>query len=213
MTAIHIKAFCFNPFYENTYLIYNDAGVCWIVDPGCSNQEEQEKLSSFIREYELRPVKLLLTHGHIDHILGCAFVYHKFGLSPEMHLKELEIYNSGSYVGAMYGIEYIAGPPPGLFLVDGQTLLLGDSSLTCILCPGHSPGSICFYNKEQKFLIGGDVLFEGSIGRTDLPGGDHDSLIRNIKARIFSLDKNVVVYPGHGGATTVGQEILTNPFF
>lgn len=213
MTAIHIKAFCFNPFYENTYLIYNDTGLCWIVDPGCSNREEQETLSGFISQQKLRPVKLLLTHGHIDHILGCAYVFKQYGLAPELHKNDLDIYNSGAYVGAMYGIAYEAGPAPSLFLEDGQLLNLGDYSWICIFCPGHSPGSLCFYNKEQKILIGGDVLFEGSIGRTDLPGGDHNTLIRNIRSRIFSLDKDVVVYSGHGGTTTIGQEILTNPFF
>ncbi|MBK8954203.1 MAG: MBL fold metallo-hydrolase [Saprospiraceae bacterium] len=213
MTAIQIKAFCFNPFYENTYVVYNDAGQCWIVDPGCSNAEEEKELADYLERNHLKPERLLLTHGHIDHILGCAFLFRSFQLIPEIHPADLDIYNSGQYVAGMYGVPFKAGPTPGAWLEEDQILKLGDSEWRCIFCPGHSPGSICFYNREDKILIGGDVLFEGSIGRTDLPGGNHEALIRNIRNKIFSLDKDVIVYSGHGGTTTIGQEILTNPFF
>lgn len=210
---MQIKTFCFNPFSENTYIIFNEAGSSWIVDPGCSDHREERELLDFIRDHKLKLEALLLTHAHIDHILGNDFIYREFGLKPIMHSNELGLLRSAAALAQMYGIPYSKSEEPEIFLEDKEVLKLGDQNWECILCPGHSPGSICLYNKTEEVLIGGDVLFNGSIGRTDLPGGDHDSLLRNIRNRLFVLEPKTIVYPGHGEPTTIRHEMETNPFF
>ncbi len=209
---MNIKAFCFNAFSENTYVIYSDEGNCWIIDPGCSNRDEQSQLVQFIENNGLTPQKLLLTHAHIDHILGCSFVYDSYGLLPLMHPGELETLRSGVFVAKMYGVPYTPCKEPEVFLREGDILDLDGNEWLCLFTPGHSPASLCFFSNNDRILIAGDVLFEGSIGRTDLPGGNYQMLISNIKSKLFPLGADVIVYPGHGGATTIGQERLTNPF-
>ena len=207
-----IKAFCFNPFYENTYIVYEDSREAWIFDPGCSNQSEEEEIIIFIKEKNLIVKKVLLTHAHIDHILGLDFICRYFNLYPEMHELEKQVLDSAKQISLMYGISYTAPSNKVMYIVDNQALRLSNSNILSIWTPGHSPGSLCYYFEKSNFLIGGDVLFEGSIGRTDLPGGDYNTLIHTIKTRLYPLGNEVVVYPGHGGLTTIGQEKLTNPF-
>ena len=207
-----IKAFCFNPFYENTYIVYEDTGDAWIFDPGCFNDSEEAELLNFIQGNSLKPTRLILTHAHIDHILGINFIYQKFGLYAEMHALELPVLNSALDISKMYGIPFKPASPNLNYLLDNQQLKFGYETIDCVWAPGHSPGSLCFLFRNSKILIGGDVLFEGSIGRTDLPGGDYETLISSIKNRLYPLGNDVVVYPGHGGLTTIGQEKLTNPF-
>jgi len=207
-----IKAFCFNPFYENTYIIYEDTGEAWIFDPGCFNEAEETVLLNFIQSNSLKPNRLILTHAHIDHILGLDFFYQKFGLKAEMHVLELPVLSAAPDISKMYGIPFKPTVHNMHYLIDNQHLKLGNEIIDCIWVPGHSPGSLCFFLQNSKILIGGDVLFEGSIGRTDLPGGDYDTLISSIKKRLYPLGNEVVIYPGHGGLTTIGQEKLTNPF-
>jgi glyoxylase-like metal-dependent hydrolase (beta-lactamase superfamily II) len=161
---------------------------------------------------DLNLKRLLLTHAHIDHILGLEFIYRRFNLSPEMHELEKPVFDSANQISSMYGISYIEPPKIACYIVDNQPIMLFNSLVDCIWTPGHSPGSLCYYFRKSKILIGGDVLFEGSIGRTDLPGGDYNTLIRSIKSRLYPLGNDVIVYPGHGGITTIGQERLTNPF-
>ena len=209
---MHIKSFCFNPFSENTYILYNDELDAIVIDPGCSNSAEQTTLDTFIKDYGLNPKRLLLTHAHIDHILGLAFIYEHYGLLAEFHIGELPVMESADHVAKMYGIPYRKSKFSNSYLTDNQEITFGNAKLACILTPGHSPASLCFYNSEDNFIIAGDVLFEGSIGRTDLPGGNYDTLITSIKTRLYPLGNHVMVYPGHGGATTIGQEKLTNPF-
>lgn len=210
---MQIKTFCFNPFSENTYILFNDDRLAWIVDPGCSDSREEKILFDFIHVQQLNVDQLLLTHAHIDHILGNAFITREYGLKPKMHMNELGILRSAASLAKMYGIPYSHSEEPEKFLEDNDIIKLGAQSWKCILCPGHSPGSLCFYNEQEGILIGGDVLFNGSIGRTDLPGGDHDSLLRNIREKLFSLDPQTIVYPGHGEPTTIRHELETNPFF
>jgi hydroxyacylglutathione hydrolase len=207
-----IKAFCFNPFYENTYIIYEDLGEAWIFDPGCSNNQEEKELVSFIELNDLKLTKLLLTHAHIDHILGIDFIYKKFGLKAQMHELENDIFNAAFQVSLIYGVPYHAPDEIGDYIVDNQILIFNNNKIDCIWTPGHSPGSVCFHFNDSHIVIGGDVLFEGSIGRTDLPGGNHNALIKSIKTRLYPLGNEVTIYPGHGGVTTIGQEKLTNPF-
>ena len=209
---IQIASFTFGPFEENTYILYDETKECVIIDPGCYSVGEKNTLASYIKENMLKPVKLLLTHAHIDHVLGCNFVCGKYNLKPQMHKFDLMMLQSLKTVGDMYGIPAESSPGPEIFLTEKDTVAFGISELQIVFTPGHSPGSICFYNREQKFVIGGDVLFYESIGRTDLPGGDYNTLINSIRMHLFSFDDDFTVYPGHGRETTIGHERRFNPF-
>ncbi len=208
-----IKAFCFNPFYENSYIIYEEQGEAWIFDPGCSNRHEEQIFKEFISEHGLRPNRLLLTHAHIDHILGLNFIYKEYGLLAEMHCLEEAVINSAEQIGKMYGVPFTNPGYNKVYLTDNQILNFNNTDINCIWAPGHSPGSLCYYIKDYRCLIGGDVLFDGSIGRTDLPGGDHNTLLKSIKSRLFTLPDDTQVFPGHEGVTSIGKEKKTNPFF
>jgi hydroxyacylglutathione hydrolase len=209
---LHLKTFTFNPFQENTYLLYDDRGTAFIIDPGNSNASEDLELKQFIDEKKLKLSRLLLTHGHIDHILGNKFIFDTFGLLPEMHKDDLFFIERMMQSAALYGLSAEQSPSPQKFLEEGDSIQLGDYTLECLYTPGHSPGSISFYNKENKLLIGGDVLFRGSIGRSDLPKGDHETLIRSIREKVLVLGDDIKVYSGHGPATTTGLERQSNPF-
>ncbi|HTA26478.1 MAG TPA: MBL fold metallo-hydrolase [Bacteroidia bacterium] len=208
----HQKHFEFNAFSENTYIIYNDAKEAAIIDPGCSTPEECDKLAGFIRFEGLKPVLLLNTHCHIDHVLGNHFVYKEYGLAPLLHRNELTVLHSLSTVAAFYGVEATPSPEPLRFIEEHEKIQLGDITLEVIYAPGHSPGGVCFYSANDKKLWGGDVLFRESIGRTDLPGGDYDTLEKNILTKIFTLPDDVEVFSGHGIPTTIGYEKKFNPF-
>jgi glyoxylase-like metal-dependent hydrolase (beta-lactamase superfamily II) len=209
---IAVKQFAFSPLQENTYILHNEAGKAFIIDPGMYFPAERESLKEYISTNKLTPVKLIQTHCHLDHIFGSKWVYETYGLQMHLHPLEEKVLSFGPASGQMWGLTFDHYTGPLHFLNDGDEILLGEDKLEVILAPGHSPGSICFYCKEQKFLIGGDVLFNGSIGRSDLPGGDHDTLLNSIKQRLFVLPDDVIVYSGHGPATTIGQEKKTNPY-
>ena len=209
---IHIESMTFNAFQENTFVLNNDASEAIIFDPGCSNASEQSVLSSYIERNKLKVVRLVNTHCHIDHVLGNRYVAEKYNVALEAHPQEQSVLQSCTMVSSMYGIPYDTSPDIHAFINEGDDFKLGDEAFQVLLCPGHSPGSLCFYHDESKTLIGGDVLFQNSIGRTDLPGGDYDTLIRSIKEKIFKLPDETVVYSGHGPSTTVGFEKRTNPF-
>lgn len=210
MTTIHY--FTFNPFQENTYVLYDETKECVIFDPGCFDDAEKKKLTAFIEEKKLKPVKLLNTHGHIDHVIGNKFIAEQYQLGVEINKYDLPVLNRAVDVARMYGFTIDASPQPSKFLDEKDTISFGNTTLSIFFTPGHSPGSICFYNKDEKFVIGGDVLFQGSIGRTDLPGGDFDTLINSIRTKLFVLEADVKVYPGHGPHTTVGYEKQYNPY-
>ena len=210
---IKIKTFVFNPFQENTFLLYDDTKQCAIIDAGCYSEKERNELISFIEKNDLEPVKLLNTHCHIDHILGNCFVARQYNLKSEAHQKDNIILENVVQHGRVFGVEAEQPPEMQIFLEENDIVKFGSSQLLVLHAPGHSQGSIVFYNKEQKFAIVGDVLFNGSIGRTDLPGGDYDTLIKCIKDKLFVLEDDVVVYTGHGPETTIGYERKTNPFF
>ena len=209
---IHIQTFTFNAFAENTYVIRTTNGDCMIIDPGCSNNFEQNRLADFISENNLSPRLLINTHCHIDHILGNKFVATKYGIGLHAHEGEVAVLEAGPQVAAMYGIHYMASPEITTFLKPGDQLILGDTTWEILFTPGHSPASICLYCASEKVCIVGDVLFEGSIGRTDLPGGDFATLMNSIRTELLALPDDVRVYPGHGPATTIGHERKTNPF-
>jgi len=209
---ISVSSFNFNPFEENTYVLYDTTDDCIVIDPGCSNSNENQELISFIDSTNLTPKKLINTHCHIDHVLGNRIVADTYDLKLEMHQDDLPILNATKDYGAQMGIEVQESPQPSVFLTDGDIVHFGDSELLVLFTPGHSPGSISFYSEADKFVIGGDVLFLQSIGRTDLPGGNMDVLMDSIINQLFSLPDDVVVYSGHGPTTTIGFEKANNPF-
>ena len=207
-----IKAFIFNPIQENTYLLYNEFNECIIIDPGCYSDEEKEVLKSFINLNKLQPKILLNTHCHLDHVFGNKFIADEYKVTLKTHRLEKSVLDMAPASGLMFNLPFDNYQGDIIFLEEGDTVVLRDDELEVIHVPGHSPGSICFYSKKQKFLIGGDVLFQNSIGRTDLPYGSHEDLIKYIKEKLFKLPEDVRVYPGHGPATTIGDEIKENPF-
>jgi len=209
---IHIKTFICNPYQENTYILYDDKGVCAIIDPGMYTQEEEEEVISFIESNDLQPQLLLNTHCHVDHVLGNRFIFDTFNLIPQFHEGELPLLIEVQNYAPQMGIRYEISPIPEVFLPSDGEVKFGDQNLKIISAPGHSPAHLCFYNEAQGFLIGGDVLFKGSIGRTDLPGGNHKQLLTSIAEQIYTLPDETVVYPGHGPTTTIAVEKSSNPF-
>jgi len=209
---INIQKFTFNPVRENTYILFDESGECAIIDPGMYDSAEQNELADFIKQNQLEPTLLLNTHCHYDHVFGNKFVFDNWGLKPQFHKGELFVLQAiPGYVPQM-GLRYELSPEPEVFLTETGTVSFGDSSLALIFAPGHSPAHLCFYSAEDNFLIGGDVLFYTSIGRTDLPGGNHAQLLASIRNNLFILPDDCKVYPGHGPATTIGFEKLNNPF-
>lgn len=209
---LYLKSFTFNPFQQNTYLVYDDEKTAFIIDPGNSTASENAELSDFISQNNLNLKRLLLTHAHIDHIMGNRYIFDTYGLLPEVHESELFFIKRMPESAAMYGLSCDPSPFPENYLKEGDSIRLGKYEFDCLFTPGHSPGSLSFYNRENKLLIGGDVLFRGSIGRSDLPMGDHDTLIRSIKEKLLVLENDVKVFSGHGPSTTIGFERLNNPF-
>ncbi|MEO8819372.1 MAG: MBL fold metallo-hydrolase [Ginsengibacter sp.] len=207
-----IKVFTFNPVQENTYLLYNKLNECIIIDPGCYFDEEKDQLKSFITLQNLQPKLLLNTHCHLDHVFGNKFIAEEFKLTLNTHLLEKEILKMAPASGLMFDLPFDNYQDEVVYLKEGDYIFLGDDKLEVIHAPGHSPGSICFYCEKQHFIIGGDVLFKNSIGRTDLPYGNHQDLLKNIKEKLFKLPEDVKVYPGHGPETSIGTEIKGNPF-
>ena len=207
-----IKVLTFNAVQENTYILYNESHECIIIDPGCYSEEEKYILQSFISDNGLRPVILLNTHCHLDHVFGNKYIAEAYKLTLHIHKKEEELLQMAPASGLMFNLPFDNYQGELIFLQEGDIVSLGEDSLQVIEALGHSPGSICFYCQKQKFIISGDVLFYQSIGRTDLPGGSHEALLKNIKEKLFALPGDVKVYPGHGSETTIADEIKHNPF-
>lgn len=209
---IQIKSFVCNPYQENTYVLYDDEGAAAIIDPGMYGPDEEEAVKTFIDKLGLKPQLLLNTHCHVDHVLGNRYVFEQYGLLPQFHEGELPLLMEVQNYAPQMGIRYDISPIGETFLPDTGTVRFGDNELSIIFAPGHSPAHLCFYNQGQHFLIGGDVLFRNSIGRTDLPGGNHQQLLTSIKQKLYTLPDETMVYPGHGPQTTIGYEKQTNPF-
>ncbi len=207
-----VKTFTFNPVQENTYLLYNEKGECCIIDPGCYFPEEREELKTGIEKTGGKPVLLLNTHCHLDHVFGNKFVYDTWKLPLHLHEKEEALLEYAPVSGEKWGMPFENYTGPLVWLVPGEKIKLGDDELDILFTPGHSPGSVSFYSEKDGFVIGGDVLFDGSIGRTDLPGGDYNTLINSIQTQFFTLPDETKVYAGHGPVTTVGFEKMNNPF-
>jgi len=208
-----IEIYTFNAFQENTVVaICDSTKECIIFDPGCSNGNERKVLTDTIKNHGWKPVRLINTHCHIDHVLGNKYISETYGLPLEAHQGEIPVLDSCVKVSKMYGIDYDGSPNIEKYIEAGDTIQFGEVTLEVVFTPGHSPASLCFIHHESKQVIGGDVLFHGSIGRTDLPGGNYDTLINSIRTQLMTLGDDYTVYPGHGPATTVGFERANNPF-
>ena len=210
---IQIKKFTFNLFSENTFVLWDDATLEGaIIDPGCSDSSEEKILESFISENSLTVKYLINTHCHIDHILGCEFVklkYNPIYLAPELDIPLLQNATmQASFVGMDFSISLL----PDEYITENKKLYLGKSELSFLFTPGHTPGEFCIYIPETKICITGDVLFNDSIGRTDLWGGNYNVLIQSINQKLLSLPDETVIYPGHGESSSIGREKKFNPF-
>ncbi|MGA3013663.1 MAG: MBL fold metallo-hydrolase [Bacteroidales bacterium] len=209
---ISIQKFIFNTFQVNTYLLIEDSGECVVVDAACYDSGEEQKLKDFIVKNNLKVIRNLNTHCHIDHILGNRFIAETFGVYPEYHESSLPFLLAAGEIGRSFGFKIKEMPAPAGFLKDNEKLHFGNSTLQVFYTPGHADGSVCFYCKEQGFVITGDVLFRDTIGRTDMITGDFDLLMKSIREKLFTLPDNTVVYAGHGLETSLGYEKLNNPF-
>lgn len=209
---LQLASFTFNPFSENTYVLFNDARACWIVDPGMFNDAEYAVLDNFIAINQLHPQGIINTHAHIDHILGIDYLATKYEISFRLHEKELPILNNAANTARMFGFQYEGVKTQAGWISEHEELILGSDRIEVRFVPGHSPGSIAFYYPKGKWVISGDALFAGSIGRTDLLMGDHQTLISSIKNQLLSLPDDTEVFSGHGPSTHIGIERDTNPF-
>lgn len=209
---LNLKVFTFNPLQENTYLLFNKEKKAIIIDPGCYYDEEREELLSFIRTNGLTPELLLNTHCHLDHVFGNKWVSETFKLELHIHPNEQNVLALAPSAGLMFNLPFDNYNGAIKFIEEKSPVKFGEDELVVLFTPGHSPGSVCFYNKTGKYVIGGDVLFRDSIGRTDLPGGDHNTLLKSIRQSLFVLEDDVTVHPGHGPSTTIGYEKKYNQF-
>lgn len=207
-----VKAFTFNPVQENTYVLYNAKGECCIIDPGCYFPAEREELKTAIEAKGWTPVLLLNTHCHLDHVFGNKFVHDHWGLELHLHANEKALLAFAPQSGEMWQLPFDNYEGPLHFLKEGESIKLGEDELEIRFTPGHSPGSVSFYHERGGFIIGGDVLFNGSIGRTDLPGGNYETLVQSIQTQFFTLPDDTKVFSGHGSVTTIGFEKMNNPF-
>lgn len=208
--GITVKKFVFNPFQENTYVV-EDGKVCVIIDPGCQSHSEHAELVNYIEDKGLKPVALLLTHAHIDHVLGCDFVLKTFDIDFYAHKEGLDTLHSVPQYAHVYGFPHYTPPrDPDKYFEDCDVLNFGELEFEVRYTPGHADGHVVFYNKERAFVINGDVLFAGSFGRVDLPGGDMEKLKNSVQTKMFTLPDETVVYCGHGPETTIGREKQTN---
>lgn len=207
-----IQSFVFNPLAENTYVLFDETREAVIIDPGCYEQREKDALTGFIAQNNLKPVKLLNTHAHVDHVLGNAFVKRQYGIELYLHESDLPVLKSVKILAPHYGMPAYEETDVDHFLAAGQTITFGNTELEVRFVPGHAPGHVAFVNHADRFVIGGDVLFRGSVGRTDLPLGDFETLVHSIRTQLYTLPDDYVVYAGHMDTTTIGQEKKTNPF-
>jgi len=209
-SMLRVLKFSFNPFQENTYILANSNNECAIIDPGCYDSQEENLLKNTIEEEGLTPILLLNTHCHLDHVFGNAFIAKEYDLTPKIHHLERAVFDNVARVAEMYGLSYNPSPQPSYYKKD--YIFLGDDRLDLLFVPGHSPGHVAIYSANDELLISGDVIFKESIGRTDLPGGDMQTLMESIEEKILGLPENTKVYPGHMDTTTISAERLHNPF-
>jgi len=207
-----VKAFVFSPVQENTYVVYNEKNDCCVIDPGCYSGKERKELQNFIQENDLSPKYLLNTHCHLDHVFGNQYIHDQYGLLLHIHPEETRVLAYAPVSGTQWNLPFENYSGKLVYLNEGDVIRLGEDELKVLFTPGHSPGHICFYSEAEQIIISGDVLFRKSIGRTDLPGGDFETLMHSIREKLYMLPDYVKVYPGHGETTTIGYEKKHNPF-
>jgi len=210
---LNIEAFVFNAFQENTYVLYNEQKQCWIIDPGMYDEQEINAFIQYLNDNKLKPQAIINTHGHLDHIFGIKALKDKYNIPFGIHERETPVLNNAVGSAMLFGFQMSQNPAPDFYIEDGKPISLGDDELEVRFTPGHSPGSVSFYYPQGNWVIAGDALFAGSIGRTDLPGGNHETLLNSIRTQLFSLPGNTLVYSGHGPATSIENELRYNPFF
>ncbi len=208
----NIKQFTFNPFQENTYVVYDATGECVVVDCGCYTPNEQQVLVDFLTNNKLKPKYTINTHCHVDHVIGISFIKEKYGARSIAHGEDITMLQMLPQHALMFGLAIDSAPDIDIMVKDGDRIRFGNTELKVIHTPGHSRGGVCFYSQSGNFIITGDTLFEGSIGRTDLPGGNYNIILSSIKSKILPLGDAITVYPGHGNSTTIGKEKTSNPF-
>lgn len=206
-----VKGMTFSPFEENTYIVHEQSEAI-IIDPGCFDANESEQLKGYLTQNGLTPTRLINTHCHLDHIYGNAYVKNTYNLDLEIHPEEAPVLSAADSLAAAFGAPPTGSPAADRYLREGDKVRVGNTELQVLLTPGHSPGHISLLDQEGGYILSADVLFQGGIGRTDLPGADYDTLIKTIKEQLLPLGDHFVVYPGHGPATTIGDERWHNPF-
>jgi hydroxyacylglutathione hydrolase len=209
---LHVKSFTNNPFSENTYLVYNDAKQGIIIDPGMYSPAEEKIVFDFIAQNNIVPTQIINTHCHLDHIFGIHACINQYHIPFSFHALEQQIYDWAPQAGLKYGVPVLHSPPPNFYINAGDIIKLGNDEMHILFCPGHSPGHVCFYSAADSFVIAGDVIFQNSIGRTDLPGGDLETLLQSIHREILSLPPETIIYNGHGNRTYAGIEKMNNPY-
>jgi hydroxyacylglutathione hydrolase len=208
---LKVHRFTFGPFQENTFLVHNGTNA-WVVDPGCSNADEAHELEDHLTQNALTPVRCMLTHAHVDHVMGCAWIHERYGLRPWVHEADHEMLKNAPAMARLFGVHCTPPPEPEGKLLPGEPLLLGSAAIDVLFVPGHAPGHVAFHYPSGNWIIGGDVLFQGSVGRTDLPGGNMDTLLASIRSTLWPLPDVTTVHCGHGPSTTIGREKRQNPF-
>ena len=210
---LSFETFVFNPFAENTYIIYSGTGECVIVDPGCSNSAEEDRLFGFIDSHRLKPLRVINTHGHVDHVVGNSAVKRRYGIQVAAHPDAKIDFTQAKRQAVWLGFQPVGDIDlPDIDLRDDEEIKVGEGVLEVICTPGHARGSISLYAPVEGWVFTGDALFARSIGRTDLPGGDYETLRESIRSRLFTLPDDTEVYCGHGEATTIGEEKDFNPY-
>lgn len=209
----HLLKLTFGPFQENTYVIYDQTLECIVIDPGCTNAAERAELLKAIDDLGLKPVRLINTHCHVDHIPGNPLIAETYNIGLEIHPNEVEVLKNAVNYAEIFRIEMSGEQPPvKAFINEGDEIKFGNTVLRTLFTPGHSPGSISFYNEVEGYLVAGDVLFYRSVGRYDLPGASGEVLFKSITTQLITLPDDVKVYSGHGPDTTIGSERRHNPF-